>query len=152
LGPKTQPGQQKPPSSFLSKIKDALAAEENAHSPYEGKKDPSFVIHPQRESYFGSFGARKSQEGFNFGIRDSIDQSSTLNVPKGAAGAHKFSICNAIFSSMNQNNKSSKNSNKQQDASPVSISPDKDDTPQGSGDSNEKKIEDQAQSSLKTPG
>ena len=116
----------------MNQIKDALAAEGNAHTPNAGKKDPSFVIHPQRESYFGSFGARKSQEGFNFGMRDSIDQSSTLNVPNGAAGAHKFSICNAILSTMNQNNKSSKNSNhnlsRHQDASPVSISPDKDDT------------------------
>ena len=103
----------------MNQIKDALAADRNAHTPNEGKKDPSFVIHvpgkdvPHRESYFGSFGARKSQEGFNFGIRDSIDHSSTLNVPNGGAGAHKFSICNAILSSMNQNNKSSKNSNKQ---------------------------------------
>jgi len=100
-------GPQKQSSNFLNQIKNALAADRSSCMPNESKKDPSFTIHvpnnnlSHRESYFGSFGARKSQEGFNFGIRESIDQNSNLNVPNSGVGPHKFSICNAILSSIN---------------------------------------------------
>ena len=82
------------------------------------KKDPSFTIHTHvnpklndptprdlRESswFCGSFGQRKSNEGFN--VRPSIDNTNnpignTFGKPS-FPGGHKFSITNALFTTMN---------------------------------------------------
>lgn len=78
-----------------------------------------------------------------------------MSVPNQGGQAHKFSICNAILSSINQTKGTTRsNNNMVKDPSPVSITPDKDDTQQNeSGTSLDKKMEDLAgPNSIKTPG
>ena len=76
-----------------------------------------------------------------------------MSVPNQGGQAHKFSICNAILSSISQT-KGTTRTNNNKDPSPVSITLDKDDTQQNeSGTSLDKKMEDLAgPNSIKTPG